>query len=139
MPSKMLCNNVKYLLSGIPQSIFILVAAAWVSGCTSSPSLAGFDRQSWRKDERSCQNIRPRLLPQLDRVRAELIGLGHSQVIAVLGNPEGKSMEKSGQREFYYYVEPGPQCQDKNRYTDANKLVVRFDILDRVNLVTYKK
>jgi hypothetical protein len=78
-------------------------------------------------------------VPQLEQVRDELLGLGFTEVIAILGRPEGKSMEKSGQREYYYYVEPGPQCQDKNKYTDANKLVIRFDILDRVNLVTYKK
>lgn len=117
-------------------AIFLLLGAA---GCSSSPSLPGFDRASWTRDERSCQNIRPQLVPQLEKVKDEFLGLGHTQVISLLGKPEGKSMEKSGQREFYYYVEAGPQCQDKTRYTQANKLVVRFDVLDRVNLVTFRK
>lgn len=117
----------------------LLAAGAVLAGCDTKPELAGFDQESWRADERSCRNIRPGLLPQLNRVSGELVGLGHSQVIRILGKPEGKSMEKSGQREYYYYVESGPQCQDKTRYTHANKLVIRFDILDRVNLVTYRK
>jgi hypothetical protein len=131
--------NVKYLFGGIRRSTFIWLAAGLLAGCDASPALSGFDQESWRKDERSCRNIRPALLTQLDQVSGELVGLGHNEVIRLLGKPEGKSMEKSGQREFYYYVEPGPQCQDKTRYTTANKLVVRFDILDRVNLVTYRK
>jgi hypothetical protein len=138
---KMLLHNVRSWACGIRRLalIFCATAAGLVTGCDATPTLAGFDREKWRQDERSCQNIRSTLLPQLDRVSAELVGLGHTEVIELLGKPEGKSMEKSGQREYYYYVEAGPQCQDKTRYTDANKLVIRFDILDRVNLVTYRK
>jgi hypothetical protein len=134
-------NNEIILKSSIYQfALFCLAASSWLfTGCQSQPELAGFDQQRWRQDERSCQNIRPALLPQLDKVSGELQGLGHTQIIKILGKPEGKSMEKTGQREYYYYVEQGPQCQDKSRYTEANKLVIRFDILDRVNLVTYKK
>jgi hypothetical protein len=129
------------LKSGIYKcALFCLAAGSFLlTGCHSKPELAGFDQQRWRADERSCQRIRPTLLAQLDQVSGELQGLGHTDIIKILGKPEGKSMEKSGQREYYYYVEQGPQCQDKNRYTDANKLVIRFDILDRVNLVTYRK
>jgi hypothetical protein len=134
-------NNVKIFKTGIRRFllIFLVAGGGLAGGCDTTPELAGFDQESWRQDERSCRNLRPGLLPQLDRVSGELVGLGHSQVIRILGKPEGKSMEKSGQREFYYYVEAGPQCQDKTLYTQANKLVVRFDILDRVNLVTYRK
>jgi outer membrane protein assembly factor BamE (lipoprotein component of BamABCDE complex) len=141
MPFKMPLNNVKNLKAGMRRCVLILLVASagLASGCDSGPVLSGFDQESWRADERSCRNIRPGLLPQLDQVSEELVGLGHSQVIRILGKPEGKSMEKTGQREYYYYVESGPQCQDKTRYTDANKLVIRFDILDRVNLVTYRK
>lgn len=137
MPIKLPFHNVVSLASGIGMAAFMLLSG--VSGCSSTPTLQGFDLESWRRDERSCQNIRPGLVPQLEKVQQELMGLGHTQVIRLLGKPEGKSMEKSGQREFYYYVEAGPQCQDKNRYTQANKLVVRFDVLDRVNLVTFRK
>ena len=130
-------NNVTSLAPRIRCAVIILLLGT--ASCTSSPSLEGFDRERWTQDERSCRNIRPGLVPQLEKVQGELLGLGHTQVIRLLGKPEGKSMEKSGQREFYYYVEAGPQCQDKNRYTQANKLVVRFDVLDRVNLVTFRK
>jgi outer membrane protein assembly factor BamE (lipoprotein component of BamABCDE complex) len=141
MPIKMPKYNVKLLSFRIPLRAFLLVASGiwFLAGCNSKPTLTGFDQESWRKDARSCGNIRPTLLTQLDQVSGALIGLSHTQVIGLLGKPEGKSMEKSGQREYYYYVEKGPQCQDKNQYTDANKLVIRFDILDRVNLVSYKK
>jgi len=137
MHYKFLLPNVKSpFLCTWSAAIFLLTA---IAGCSSTPSLEGFDRESWTRDERSCQNLRPALVPQIEKVQGQLMGLGHTQVIRLLGKPEGKSMEKSGQREFYYYVESGPQCQDKNLYTQANKLVVRFDVLDRVNLVTFRK
>jgi outer membrane protein assembly factor BamE (lipoprotein component of BamABCDE complex) len=134
-------NNDNLLKFYICKSaIFCLAAGAMLlGGCRQEPALAGFDQESWRQDDRSCNNIRPGLLAQLDPVKDELEGLGHTQIIKILGTPEGKSMEKSGERKFYYYVESGPQCQDKTRYTDASKLVIRFDILDRVNQVTYQK
>lgn len=137
MPYKLPLHNVNSLSASIRVAAIVLLLGGY--GCSKAPSLQGFDQESWRRDERSCQNIRPGLLPQLEKVQQELIGLGHTEVIRLLGKPEGKSMEKSGQREFYYYVEAGPQCQDKNRFTQANKLVIRFDVLDRVNLVTFRQ
>lgn len=137
LQDKLPFHNVQSRARRIRLAAIILLLGA--AGCSSSPSLKGFDRESWARDERSCQNIRPKLLPQLEKVQQEFLGLGHTEVIRLLGKPEGKSMEKSGQRAFYYYVEAGPQCQDKNLYTQANKLVLRFDVLDRVNLVTFRK
>lgn len=107
--------------------------------CQQKPDLPGFDQEAWRKDTRSCQNIRPGLLAAFNQISPKLVGLRHTTIIKILGKPEGNSLEKSGQRTYYYFVEAGPHCNNPQHFKEANKVFLRFDVLDRVNLITIKK
>lgn len=115
----------------------IIMALGFVTGCQQKPALTGFDQAAWRQDVRSCNNIRPNLISALNQVSPQLLGLRHTAIIDILGKPEGNSLEKSGQRVYYYFVEAGPQCANKTSFEEANKLFLRFDALDRVNKISF--
>ena len=121
-----------FLFRGI---IFILVII--LAGCSKNPDLPGFDKTGWQQDVRSCRNIRPGLVASLKKNTRYLVGLRHNEVIAVLGKPEGNSLEKSGERVYYYYTEPGSQCDNKNKPSEANKVFIRFDALDRAYKIKF--
>jgi len=101
------------------------------TGCSREIEINGFDQIAWQQDVRSCKNVRPTLIPSLKKAIPQLIGLNHNEIINVLGKPEGNSLEKSGERVYYYFVQPGEQCNYEN-IPKANKVLVRFDALDRV-------
>lgn len=120
---------------------FYLVAIGLIAlftGCSGTTEIKGFDQEAWQQDVRSCNNIRPGLLPALKKAIPQLIGLRHNKIIQVLGKPEGNSLEKSGERVYYYFIEPGAQCKNQTT-SEANKVLVRFDALDRVYKVRLEK
>jgi len=102
------------------------------SNCSQKVELKGFNQAAWQKDIKSCQNIRPTLLPSLKKAIPQLMGLNHYTIIDLLGKPEGNSLEKSSERIYYYYVASGSQCTDKNSTANSDKILIRFDALDRV-------
>jgi hypothetical protein len=86
---------------------------------------------------RGCNNLRKNLLPNFKNAAPQLVGLNHNQIIQVLGKPEGNSLEKSGERVYYYFLEPGSQCPN-NLKNKANRVLVRFDALDRVYKIRFE-
>ncbi len=119
----------------ISLSWLVIIALGLTIGCQEKPALTGFDQVAWRQDVRSCNNTRPKLISALNKVTPQLIGLRHNTIIEILGKPEGNSLEKSGQRIYYYFVEDGPQCNNKTNFKGAKKVFLRFDALDRVNKI----
>jgi len=110
-----------------------------ISSCAQKPDLNGFDVDTWKKDVRGCGNKRSQLITSLEKIKPQLIGLRHNGIIEVLGKPEGNSLEKSGQRVYYYFLEPGPHCQDKQNIAEANKVFIQFDALDRAKYIIFDK
>ena len=135
------------VLRGMKNSRVLVSAAGYaivglliISGCRQKPDFPDFDQQAWKEDVRSCQNIRPALLPAFEKIKHQLAGLSHTQIIAVLGRPEGESLESSGQRVYYYFTEPGVHCKTNSTASSssaAGKVAIRFDALDRVNEVIF--
>ncbi|WP_026464457.1 hypothetical protein [Adhaeribacter aquaticus] len=118
-------------------NFFILII---ISGCNSKKiDLPGFNQEEWRQDERSCGSRRPNLLPGFRAIRKKLIGLNHYDIITIFGKPEGESLEASGQRIYYYFVEAGPQCQERRAIKGVEKVAIKFDVLDRVNEIIFVK
>jgi len=121
---------------------FLFVAFLFMlllTSCQQKPAITGFDEKTWKEDVRGCQNKRMALVSALEKAKPQLIGLRHTTIIDVLGNPEGNSLEKSGQRIYYYFIESGPQCQDKHNIKNADKIFVQFDALDRAKYITIGK
>src|SRR5687767_13724750 len=111
--------------------IFLIIIGCLITGCSAKPDLPDFDEAIWQKDVRSCDNKRPGMVASLRKNTQNLIGLRHNEIIEVLGKPEGNSLEKSGERVYYYFIQPGSHCQNKKQISDANKVFIRFDALDR--------
>jgi len=120
-------------------SLILLLFSLLISSCQQKPKLIGFDEETWKQDVRGCGNKRSQLVTVLEKVKPQLIGLRHNYIIQVLGKPEGNSLEKSGQRVYYYFLEPGPQCQDKQKFKETNKVFIQFDALDRAKYITFGK
>lgn len=114
-----------------------LIPLLLLSSCFSAVDIPDFDEQAWRQDARGCQNIRTTLVPVLEKNKDKLMGLTHTQILNLLGKPEGNSLEKSGERVYTYYIQPGPQCQGLQASTELNHLSIRFDALDRVYKVRF--
>ncbi len=108
------------------------------TSCSSSVDFPGFDKEAWKADVRSCQNKRPALALVLKKNREKIIGLNHTEVLGLLGRPESSSLEKSGERVYYYFIEPGEQCKNNNLNSKANKIFIRFDALDRAYKIRFQ-
>ncbi|GEO03689.1 hypothetical protein AAE02nite_13530 [Adhaeribacter aerolatus] len=113
-------------------NVILLAFTCFITSCSSPVDLPDFDEKAWQKDVRSCQNIRPTLVPALLKNKSQLVGLNHNQILSTLGKPEGNSLEKSGERVYFYYLQSGDQCKNKTMQSAASKLFIRFDALDRV-------
>ena len=126
-------NFLKHIIQNVRVSFYLVpVGLLWLNtSCGRSIDLQNFDEEAWRKDERSCNKVRPTLVPALQAAIPQLIGLMHQDIIEILGKPEGSSLEISGERIYYYFVEPGLQCQN-NGVSGGNRVLIRFDALDRV-------
>jgi len=129
-------NSLKLFI--LPLFLILLFMQVTIS-CQKKPVLSGFDEEAWKKDVRGCGNQRLQLISALEKVKPQLIGLRHNAIIQVLGKPEGNSLEKSGQRVYYYFLEPGPHCQDKQNIKDAQKVFIQFDALDRAKYIIFDK
>jgi len=135
MPHFCLFNLKKLFLA----LFLVLFLFQFISSCQQKPKLTGFDEETWRKDVRGCGNKRKEMVTTLEKVKPALIGLRHNYIIEILGKPEGNSLEKSGQRKYYYFLEPGPHCQDKQNIKDSEKVFIQFDALDRAQYITFGK
>jgi len=121
-------------------AFYLLFAiTALMSACQEKPKIVGFDENAWKKDVGGCSNVRTKMIPMLEKVIPQLVGLRHNYIIEVLGKPDGNSLEKSGQRVYYYLVEPGPQCQKLTDIKNVNKLFIQFDALDRAKYINFTK
>ena len=133
---KLLAKSANPNIFKIKRLFYFNLAFFFLTGlftsCSSPVDLPGFDKKAWQKDVRCCDNIRPQLALTLMKNKCQLLGLTHNDILDLLGKPEGNSLEKSGERVYYYFVQPGSQCNNKNLLSEANKLFIRFDALDRV-------
>ncbi|WP_223815868.1 hypothetical protein [Adhaeribacter rhizoryzae] len=67
-----------------------------------------------------------------------LMGLNHTDILALLGKPEGNSLEKSGERVYSYFIQKGTQCENEKVLSKASKVLIRFDALDRVYKIKFE-
>ena len=119
---------------------FLIVGLYCVSThCRPKIAFPEFNSTAWIKDSFAYQNVRSKMLPELKKIRRELRGLAISQLMGVLGKPDSEALLAGNERIYYYYLQPGTQCQNKQELSNANKLMVRFNALEQVSEVLFEQ
>lgn len=106
-------------------------------GCGEKARMDGFDSVKWQQDKKGCQEQRLTMLHDFDNVRLDLYGRDENDIKDILGKPDAEQLMRRGQRVFIYYLEPGAQCTERNKLSEANRAEVRFNALHKVSEITY--
>lgn len=122
------------------RSLVVGAITLLLSACGHSlPELKGFDSAAWRRDPYACKNQRARQLPVLNRYREQLYGARIASIDALLGRPDEEELSAQTEKTYYYYIEPGTQCEPAHQRSTANKLTLRFGPLGVVTEVLYER
>ncbi|MFC5270052.1 hypothetical protein [Adhaeribacter terreus] len=110
-----------------------------VTACTKKLPENNFNTKAWQNDPLACNNNRLELLPELEKVRPQLLGLRETEIQKLLGKPDATSLTDQSERIYFYYIEPGPQCTQKSYFSSANKLQVRMNSMGFVIEINYEQ
>lgn len=116
----------------------LLLLCLLIYGCGVPDSLKGFDSETWKNDRYACKGERKALVGELDKIRRELYGKKEYIVRNLLGKPDSESLLERNQRIYYYYLEPGTQCNERRGMSEANWVEVRINPTGKVSEVTFK-
>ena len=108
-------------------------------GCRGQVKFPGFNSQAWIADAFACQSVRAKMLLDLEKIRLDLRGLRTTEIMSVLGKPDSEGLLANNERIYYYYVQAGEQCQNRQKLSGANKLQVRFDALEHASEVNFEQ
>jgi hypothetical protein len=119
---------------------FILLSLAALTACGHSlASIPGFDPAAWRRDVYACQNQRARQLPAINAHREVLYGTRTDDIDALFGRPDEEELNEQTEKTYYYYIEPGLQCEPRHQRSAANKLTIHFGPTGIVTAVLYER
>jgi hypothetical protein len=119
--------------------LLIPALAGFLGSCSVPDSLKDFDSETWRSDQYGCEGGRGELLDDFEKIRKELYGKKEYVLRNVLGKPDTEELLERSQRIYIYYVEPGGQCSDRTKLSEANRVEVRINSLGKVSEITYKE
>ncbi|MBD2721200.1 hypothetical protein [Hymenobacter armeniacus] len=107
-----------------------------LSGCGHALlELPGFDGAAWRADPYACRNQRRAAVPVLLRQKEQLYEARANDVTALLGQPDEEELRAGTEKVYYYYLEPGTQCEARHERSGAPCLSLRFGPLGTVTEV----
>ncbi len=113
-----------------------LVISALLAGCGHAlPQLPGFDAAAWRADPYACRGLRRAALPALAQSKERLYEARADDVTALLGPPDEEELRANTEKVYYYYLEPGTQCNARHLRSGAACLSLRFGPLGTVTEV----
>ncbi|HEX8507261.1 MAG TPA: hypothetical protein VF630_17995 [Hymenobacter sp.] len=113
-----------------------IVACGLLSGCGHAlPELPGFDAATWRSDPYACLDKRRAAVPALLRSKEKLYEARANDVTALLGQPDEEELRAGTEKVYYYYLEPGTQCQGRHLRSGAACISLRFGPIGTVTEV----
>ena len=117
--------------------VFILLAAGGAAtGCGHAlPNIPGFNAAPWRADPYACRNQRRATVPALLRAKEQLYEARADDVNALLGPPDEEELRANTEKVYYYYLEPGAQCNAGHARSGAPRISLRFGPLGTVTEV----
>ena len=127
----------KTLFAGSTWRIGVVLAGwALLHGCGHSlPGLPGFDGATWRSDPYACRNLRAAAVPALMLNKEQLYEARADDVTALLGPPDEEELRAGTEKVYYYYLEPGTQCEPRHARSGAAFISLRFGPLGTVTEV----
>lgn len=118
------------------RSLALFASTALLAGCGHSlPQLPGFDAAKWRADPYACRNQRRTAVPALAQGKEKLYEARADDVTALLGPPDEEELRAGTEKVYYYYLEPGTQCNGRHARSGAPCLSLRFGPLGTVTEV----
>ncbi|TPE42532.1 hypothetical protein [Pontibacter mangrovi] len=120
-------------------NILAPVAGLLLLGACTPDSLKDFDSDTWKDDRFGCDSKRAELVSDFEKIRKEMYGKKEYVVRNVLGKPDSEELMERSQRIYFYYIEPGTQCQNRKQLSEANRVQVRINSLGKVSEITYYK
>jgi hypothetical protein len=118
----------------VPIKLLLLLL---LSSCGVPDSLKNFDSETWKEDRYGCNGKRQDMLKELTNIRQELYGKKEYVVRNLLGKPDSETLLERNQRIYYYYIEPGTQCQERGKLSEANRIEVRINPTGKVSEVSF--
>ena len=105
-------------------------------GCGHAlPQIPGFDAAAWRADPYACRDQRRAAVPALIRSRERLYEARADDVTTLLGQTDEEELRAGTEKVYYYYLEPGTQCQGRHARSGAACISLRFGPLGTVTEV----
>ena len=124
------------LVAQIILVILVSTTTGLLTGCGHALSqLSGFDAATWRADPYACRNLRRLAVPTLVLNKEKLYEARADDVTALLGPPDEEELRAGTEKVYYYYLEPGTQCQPPHARSGAACLSLRFGPLGTVTEV----
>jgi hypothetical protein len=118
------------------RAALLVGATGLLASCGHSlPRLPGFDDATWRRDPYACRNLRAAALPALVQHKEQLYEARANDVTALLGPPDEEELRAGTEKVYYYYLEPGTQCEARHVRSGAACLSVRFGPIGTVTEV----
>lgn len=120
------------------RKLLVPIILIFTFSCSEKPKLSGFNSESWQNDKGGCNGKRSILVDTLLAQTSKLKGTSEEDLVELIGKPDTYVPQDRGKKAWHYFTQNGSQC-DKNLILEGPKIVVEFDALGRVNLVTEKK
>ena len=116
----------------------VTFGSALLFGCGHAlPRVPGFDAAAWRADPYACKNQRRAAVPALTQAKEQLYEARADDVNALLGPPDEEELRTGTEKVYYYYLEPGSQCNAGHARSGAPCISLRFGPLGTVTEVLY--
>ena len=114
-------------LPALPLCRLVLPAAmlAFTSCGHALPGLPGFDAAAWKADLYGCSGQRAKLVPVLEKNRADLFEARINDVTKLLGHPDEEELGEQSDKVYIYYVAPGTQCAPGHPRATPNRVMLR--------------
>ena len=114
----------------------VIAVVGLLAGCGHAlPELPGFDAATWRSDPYACRNLRRAAVPALLKGKEQLYEARANDVTALLGPPDEEELRAGTEKVYYYYLEPGTQCEARHVRSGAACLSLRFGPIGTVTEV----
>jgi hypothetical protein len=68
-----------------------------------------------------------------------LYGTRTDDIDALFGRPDEEELNEQTEKTYYYYIEPGTQCEARHQRSAANKLSIHFGPTGIVTAILYEK